>query len=88
MDAKVDSVRAASARAYLDARGVRLLAVLDEIAEAHNTTVAAVSLAWLRAQPMVVAPIASARTVAQLKELLPVANLTLSHEDPARLTAA
>ena len=85
--AKVDSVRASSARAYLDARGVRLLAVLDDVAAAHHTTVSAVSLAWLRAQPTVTAPIASARTVAQLKELLPVADITLSNEELACLPA-
>ena len=85
---EVDSVRAASARAYLDERGVRLLAALDNIAAAHQTTVAAVSLAWLRGQPTVIAPIASARTVAQLAELLPVANLELTNEDLARLSAA
>ena len=84
---EVDSVRAAAARAYLADPGVRLLAALDVIAAAHHTTVAAVSLAWLRAQPTVIAPIASARTVAQLKELLPMTDIELNSEDLARLTA-
>ena len=44
-------------------RGQRLLTALDEIAAAHDTSVAAVSLAWLRDRPAVVAPIASARTL-------------------------
>ncbi len=35
------------------------------------------ALAWLRAQPTVVAPIASARDPEQLAELLPVAELEL-----------
>jgi aryl-alcohol dehydrogenase-like predicted oxidoreductase len=76
--AKVVSARADSARVYLDERGVRLLAALDAIAAAHATTVGAVSLAWLLAQPTVVAPIASARTVAQVRALLPAASLRLS----------
>jgi aryl-alcohol dehydrogenase (NADP+) len=66
----VDSVRAESARAYLDERGVRLLSVLDDIAAAEGTSVAAVALAWLLAQPTVAAAIASARTPGQLEDLL------------------
>jgi len=65
-----------------------VLDALDDIAHMHHTTVAAVSLAWLRAQPTVVAPIASARTIGQLSELLPVANVSLTHEEVARLSAA
>jgi aryl-alcohol dehydrogenase-like predicted oxidoreductase len=84
----VDSPRAAAARAYLDARGLRVLAALDDIAATRQTTVAAVSLAWLRAQPAVVAPIASARTASQLAELLPVADLRLTAEEVVRLSTA
>jgi aryl-alcohol dehydrogenase-like predicted oxidoreductase len=87
-DSHVDSPRASAARAYLDARGLRVLNVLDDIAAARRMTVAAVSLAWLRAQPTVIAPIASARTVSQLSELLPVTKVTLSPEDITRLDAA
>ncbi|PYR30929.1 MAG: alcohol dehydrogenase [Acidobacteria bacterium] len=82
---RIDSPRAASASAYLDEHGLRLLATLDDIAAAHHATVAAVSLAWLMAQPNVVAPIASARSVEQLAELLPAASLSLSPEDLVRL---
>ena len=85
---KIDSPRADSARAYLNERGLQLLAVLDDIAAAHHVPVAAVSLAWLQAQPGVVAPIASARTVEQIAELLPVARLRLSEEEVRRLSAA
>ncbi len=72
----VDSVRAEGARAYLDARGERVLAALDEIAAARASTVAAVSLAWLAAQPAIVAPIASARSAEQLAALLPLPELS------------
>jgi len=44
-----------------------------------------VSLAWLLAQPTVVAPIASARTVDQVRELLPAASLVLSAEEIRRI---
>lgn len=85
LDAHVDSARASAAGAYLDAHGVQLLAALDDIAATHHTTPAAVSLAWLLAQPTIVAPIASARTVEQLAEWLPAATLTLTDDEVARL---
>ena len=50
--------------------------------------VGAVALAWLAAQPTVVAPIASARTPEQLAELLPMADLALSPDELGRLDAA
>jgi aryl-alcohol dehydrogenase-like predicted oxidoreductase len=62
-----------------------LLSALDEIAARHDVPVAAVSLAWLRAQPTVVAPVASARTVAQLHDLIESVELELDSEELARL---
>ena len=85
---QVDGPRSASARTYLDERGLRLLAALDEIAAAHHTTVAAVSIAWLVAQPTVVAALASARVAAQLAEILPFVDVTLSPGELVRLAAA
>ncbi|MEC3955868.1 aldo/keto reductase [Nocardia sp. CDC153] len=82
------SPRADAARAYLDARGIRVLAALDEIAAAHAVPVATVALSWLRAQPAIAAPIASARTVDQLTPLLASADLTLTPAEADRLTAA
>ena len=84
--AAVLSPRAGGASKYLDERGIRVLAALDDIAAAHGTAVSAVALAWLAAQPTVVAPIASARTVAQLTELLPMLGLTLTGEELKRLS--
>jgi aryl-alcohol dehydrogenase-like predicted oxidoreductase len=85
----VDSARADSARAYLDQpNGPAVLAALDEVAGAHGVPLAAVALAWLLAQPTVVAPIASARTPEQLGDLLPLATLRLSDDELAKLTAA
>ncbi len=83
-----DSPRAEGAARYLDERGVAVLAALEEVAAARETTVAAVALAWLAAQETVASPIASARSVDQLEELLPMAQLRLSEEELARLTAA
>jgi aryl-alcohol dehydrogenase (NADP+) len=84
----VESARAKTAGALLDDRGLAILAALDEVAAAHETTDAAVALAWLLAQPTVVAPIASARTTEQLAELLPAAELELSRSELERLDSA
>ena len=84
----VESQRAQGARAYLDERGERVLAALDAAAAAHAVPVAAVSLAWLAARPTVVAPIASARTPAQLAELLAMTDVVLSDDEVRALDAA
>jgi aryl-alcohol dehydrogenase-like predicted oxidoreductase len=83
----VESERAEGARAYLDQGGAAVLAALDEIAATHDTTLAAVALAWLLARPRVVAPIASARTTEQLEQILPAATLTLTPAEIDQLSA-
>ncbi|MCW2567908.1 MAG: alcohol dehydrogenase [Mycobacterium sp.] len=82
------SPRAEGAAKYLDDRGRRVLAALDEVAAAHGVAVATVALGWLAAQPTVVAPIASARTVEQLPDLVAVAELELTAAELDRLTTA
>ncbi|MFI8258220.1 aldo/keto reductase [Streptomyces filamentosus] len=85
----VESVRARSASAHAEtARGRAVLTALDEVAEAHGAEPATVALAWLASRPTVAAPIASARTVKQLPALVAVADLTLTADELARLTAA
>jgi aryl-alcohol dehydrogenase-like predicted oxidoreductase len=86
--APVDSPRAEAAARYLDDRGRLVLAALDEVAAAHQVPVASVALAWLRMQPTVVAPIASARTPGQLADLLASAALSLTPDEVAQLSAA
>ena len=86
--AKVESGRAERAGGYLNEKGVKVLAALDQVAAAHNEAVATIALAWLAAQPTVVAPIASARTTEQLPELLRVADVRLSSADLQALNEA
>ena len=62
---------------YLNDRGRRILAALDVVARNRGTTSAQVSLAWLMRRPSITAPIASATSVEQLRELLPAAQLRL-----------
>ena len=73
---EVDSKRAAGAREYATDKNYAILGEMDEIAKNHNASLAAVALAWLRAQPTVSVPIASARTVEQVHEITQVIELT------------
>jgi aryl-alcohol dehydrogenase-like predicted oxidoreductase len=68
-------------------RGLDILAALDTVGARHNATPAQVALAWLMARPSVTAPIASATSAAQIKELTPAAGLKLSAEDLKTLDA-
>ena len=72
---EVDSKRAAGAREYATDKNYAVLTAMDEIAKNHNTPLGAIALGWLRAQPTVSAPIASARTVPQLEEIIQVIEL-------------
>jgi aryl-alcohol dehydrogenase-like predicted oxidoreductase len=73
---------------YLNERGLRILAALDEVAAAHGAAPAEVALAWLMARQGVTAPIASATSVDQLDSLIRSAKLVLSADDIARLDRA
>jgi aryl-alcohol dehydrogenase-like predicted oxidoreductase len=73
---------------YLNGHGLRVLAALDDVARRHEATPAQVALAWLIARPGVTAPIASATSVAQVRELAGATRLKLSADDVARLDAA
>jgi aryl-alcohol dehydrogenase-like predicted oxidoreductase len=85
---KVDSKRAEGAGAYLNDKGRKVLGALDEIAGTRKEAVATIALAWLAAQPTVVAPIASARTPEQLPPLLRAADVHLTKEEVLKLSAA
>jgi len=65
---------------YLNDRGFRILAALDEVAARYSATPAQVALAWLIARPSITAPIASATTTAQLEELIGATRLQLDRE--------
>lgn len=73
---------------YMNPRGERILAALDAVAQAHNTSLSAVSLAWLMQRKSVTAPIASATSIAQMAELAAAAALTLSVDEVKALDTA
>jgi aryl-alcohol dehydrogenase-like predicted oxidoreductase len=72
---------------YLNDRGFAAIDALERVAIAHSTSVAAVALAWLAAQPAVAAPIASATSREQLAEWMPAAELELTAEELAALSS-
>jgi aryl-alcohol dehydrogenase-like predicted oxidoreductase len=82
------SPRGARVKAYLDERGFRILAALDEVSAGLGATQAQVALAWLINRPGVTAPIVSATSTAQLGEILKAAELSLPAEAVAKLDAA
>jgi len=75
------SARGGRMKELLAGRGPKLLAAMDGVAAKHGATLAQVALAWLMARPSVTAPIASATTAAQMKELAPAAEIKLSADD-------
>ncbi len=73
---------------YMNERGMRILAALDEVAAETNATPAQISLAWLMSKPTVAAPIASATSLTQLEDLMGAARLMLTPDAIERLNAA
>ncbi|MBW8320803.1 MAG: aldo/keto reductase, partial [Rhizobium sp.] len=73
---------------YLDDKGLRILAALDQVAAETGTTPAAVAIAWVAARPGITAPIASATSLRQLESLIAAGKLALSEAQMARLTEA
>jgi aryl-alcohol dehydrogenase-like predicted oxidoreductase len=71
------SPRGGGVKKYLNERGFRILAALDEVSGRYHSTPASVALAWLIARPSVTAPIASATSIAQLDSLIAATRLTL-----------
>ncbi len=75
------SPRGGGVKAYLNPRGLRILAALDDIARKREAAPAEVALAWLMSRPGVTAPIASATTLPQLESLVKAATLSLTEMD-------
>jgi aryl-alcohol dehydrogenase-like predicted oxidoreductase len=84
-DLAKSAARSGAVQKYLSTHGLGVLAALDKVAGAHGATPAQVALAWLIARPSVTAPIASATSIAQLKELFGAVSLQLTREDIATL---
>ena len=79
------SGRGAFVEGALDETTFTLIDALEEIARAHDTTVARVALAWVRMQPGVTSTIIGARKLAQLDDNLQSLDVQLSADELARL---
>jgi aryl-alcohol dehydrogenase-like predicted oxidoreductase len=82
------SPRGSGIAPYLDQRGHRILAALDDVTAETHATPAQVALAWLIARPGITAPIASATSLKQLDDLIAATRLRLPPDAIARLDAA
>ena len=82
------STRGQRVAGYLEGKGMRVLDALDEIAGETGAALATISLAWLMAQPTIVAPIASATSIDQLRQLTAAMELKLSDDQIRRLNEA
>jgi aryl-alcohol dehydrogenase-like predicted oxidoreductase len=82
------SPRGEGIRKFLNHRGIRILAALDNISQVYQVTPAAVALAWLIAQPGVTGAIASATSTEQLSELIKACEIKLDQKSLDALTAA
>jgi aryl-alcohol dehydrogenase-like predicted oxidoreductase len=82
------SVRGRQMGAYLNERGLRILAALDEVSASTQSTPAQVALAWLMIRPSLAAPIASATSMDQFKDLAAALHLSLNAEALSLLDTA
>jgi aryl-alcohol dehydrogenase-like predicted oxidoreductase len=74
------SPRGAGVKKYLDAKGMKVLQTLDEVAAQQQAKPAQVAIAWLIARPSITAPIASATSLEQLDDLIGAVRLKLPPE--------
>lgn len=73
---------------YIDEKGMRILAALDEISAETNAQPAAIALAWLIQKRGITAPIASATSIRQLETMIAAGGLTLSSNQMETLDVA
>lgn len=83
-----NAARGQFVKKYVNDRGWRILAALDEVAKEHNVKPGQVAIAWLVARPSITAPIASATNIDQLRELIAATELTLNKQEIDRLNQA
>lgn len=80
------SERGGAVKKYLDERGFKILAALDEVAKQLKTTQATVALAWLIHRPSVTAPIVSATSMEQLESIMKAPDLPITAHEIELLT--
>jgi len=86
--ADVKGARAGMVEGMLNPRGLGILAALDAVSAQIGATPTQTALAWLMAKPAITAPIASATSLEQLKDLVAATRLQLTQRAVAELDAA
>jgi aryl-alcohol dehydrogenase-like predicted oxidoreductase len=82
------SKRGLGVKKYLNERGFKILAAMDEVASKQNVPVSQIAIAWLLHKPLITAPIASATSISQLDEILHATTLSLTQEQMMGLELA
>ena len=85
---KAGLVRGGAVARLFNRRSQRILASLDSIAAAHDTSVASVALAWLLTKPNVVAPVVSASDADQVFDLVAATDVQLTRSQLTALDRA
>ncbi len=75
-------------RGYMNEQGFAILDAVERVAREAGATPGQVAIAWILARPAITAPIASATTVEQVRELLGAADVHLSPDALAILDTA
>jgi aryl-alcohol dehydrogenase-like predicted oxidoreductase len=83
-----DKARGNFVKKYLNERGFKIVNALDQVAKQFHAKPAQIALAWLIARPTITAPIASATSLAQLKELISATKLKLDKDSIGLLNRA
>jgi len=81
------SQRGGGVERYLDDRGFKILAALDEVAAELDSTPATVALSWLIHRPSVTAPIVSATSTKQLDSIIKAPDLAITADHLHFLTS-
>jgi aryl-alcohol dehydrogenase-like predicted oxidoreductase len=83
-----DAKRGGGVRKYINPKGMAVLEALDEAARKHNSNPTQVALAWLLQRKSITAPIVSATSLAQLKDLIASPGIKLDPDSVAALDKA
>jgi len=80
--------RGSRVKSYINPKGMGVLKALDDVAKKHNSNPTQVSLAWLMQRKSITAPIVSATSLQQLKDLIASPNVKLDAADVAAIDKA
>lgn len=83
-----EAKRGAGVKKYINPKGLGVLKALDEVSKKHNVDNTQVTLAWLLQRKAITAPIVSATSLQQLKDLIAAPNVKLDADDVARIDKA